>query len=61
MVVSRSHTVSSIKSAALKSFGEAEWRLILETYEEEQRRGHFSRIYPREALFIDFKRTLKRL
>ena len=30
-------------------FGEAEWRLILETHEENMRRGHLTRIFPREV------------
>ena len=29
--------------------GEAEWRLILETHEENMRRGHLTRIFPREV------------
>ncbi|CAJ1443757.1 unnamed protein product, partial [Effrenium voratum] len=41
--------VSTIKSAPLKSLGEAEWRLILEAHEENMRRGNLTRIYPREA------------
>lgn len=49
LVISRSHTVSTIRTATFKSFGEAEWRLILETYEENMRRGHFTRIFPREG------------
>lgn len=49
LVIGRSHTVSSIKSASFKSFGEAEWRLILETHEENMRRGHLTRIFPREG------------
>jgi len=49
LVIGRSHTVSSIKSASLNSFGEAEWRLIMETHDENMRRGHLTRIFPREG------------
>ncbi|CAE7783212.1 Ttll4 [Symbiodinium sp. CCMP2456] len=47
--ITRSHTVSTIKSASLKSLGEAERRLILESHEENMRSGHLTRIYPRQA------------
>ena len=36
-----------------EALDEAEWRLILETYEENMRRGHFTRIFPREACAKD--------
>jgi len=49
--VVRSHTVNNIATASLKSLGEAEWQLILDTHDEFMRRGEFERIYPtREAV-----------
>jgi len=49
--VVRSHNVNNIATASLKSLGEAEWQLILDTQDEFMRRGEFSRIYPtREAV-----------
>jgi len=48
--VARSHTVQSLPSASLQDLGEAEWQLIMDTYDEYMRRGSFERIYPtREA------------
>jgi len=46
MVATRSHGINNIASATLKSLGEAEWQLILDTYDEFMRRGQLERIYP---------------
>jgi len=48
----RSQTVQSLTAASgVQDFGEAEWRLILDTHEELLRRGALERIYPtREAV-----------
>merc|ERR1712037_740395 len=54
--VSRSHTVQSVSSAALGDLGEAEWRLIQDSYEEHMRRGKLERIYPRQALLGHYDR-----
>lgn len=44
--VTRTHTINTVGTAALKELGEAEWQLILDTHDEFMRRGHFERIYP---------------
>lgn len=50
-IATRSHNVNTIGSASLKSLGEAEWQLILDTHDEFMRRGQLERIYPtREAV-----------
>jgi len=46
LVAKRSHTINSINTAPLRSLGEAEWQLILDTYDEFMRRGQLERIYP---------------
>jgi len=51
IVAARSHTINSIGTASLRSLGEAEWQLILDTHDEFMRRGQLERIYPtREAV-----------
>lgn len=45
-LVSRSHTVNSVSSAPLRDLGEAEWQLIVESYDEYMRRGSFEQVYP---------------
>lgn len=53
---SRSHTLQSIPTAALKDLGESEWRLILDTHDEYLRRGFLERIYPRQDTLGQYDR-----
>lgn len=49
-LVSRSHTLSSVSTAPLRTLGEAEWQLIVDSQDEYMRRGLLEQIYPtREA------------
>lgn len=51
MVAPKSHTINNIGTATLKTLGEPEWQLILDTHDEFMRRGQLERIYPtREAV-----------
>mmetsp|Transcript_81218 Transcript_81218/g.143219 ORF Transcript_81218/g.143219 Transcript_81218/m.143219 type:complete len:816 (+) Transcript_81218:109-2556(+) len=52
LTVVRTHTNASIKTATLRSFGEAEWRLILDTHDEHMRRGNLRRIFPKQGTEI---------
>jgi len=54
--ISRSHTVQSVSSAALCDLGEAEWRLIQDSYDEYMRRGSLERIFPRQELLGSYDR-----
>jgi len=45
-LISRSHNVNSVSTAPLRDLGEAEWQLIVDSYDEHMRRGSFEQIYP---------------
>jgi len=54
--ISRSHTLQSLPGASVRDFGEAEWRLILDTHDEYMRRGLLERIYPRQETLGQYDR-----